>query len=746
MRRKRRLITTGIAVLIAAAVAAVVSLYLLPQRKLHRETAVHPKPEAPPDLANLRGEFTAGLDALHRKDGADAVKHLAAFDFGKREVEEYRLYYLASAHQLAGDKSSARATLAHLWQRTPKMAAWSDAAMNLAGLYGESSDFFHAAATYDGISTRATTSDVAAPARWGEIETRFYAGDVAGLYEEARNVTVKNPRSQQAAVAMTVMNALTGADYALTPAERLERAVAFLRDGDAQNALDELTLHLPQPPPELRQPADLNRGLALFGTRHFEDAAKVFDSLAKAPYRIAVPALYFGSRSYRILSASINPTVYKTVVVRQKVGTVKRKGKVVAKYAKVKKQIPLVDLAKKTKKDEYDRNATQRLKDLLPMPLAREVRLAVLEMLIDAAEGKNQDAYEQGLVQQAIAIDPGNDAGLQHFWDKGWGAYERGDFNGAREWFDFVEKTYRNVNVKRAARYWFARAGDRLGRKEEAAAIYRTLASAPYDDIYALESEARGAPRSPDPPNPLRMNRPDWRDIAGKNMPAELRLAYELTALSDVTDARREIAANQKFSNQRFADALTADLDNSTGNMEGMMVAAHRAFPELATVDQDSVPPYFLKMYYPVRYEDAIRKYAGKEGLDPYLIFGLIHQESYFDPRARSPVGATGLMQLMPATGRELAQMLHTSSNLTDPVNNIRLGTHHFRQLVDLFHGNTNLAIASYNAGQGRIGQWRRAAPGKPMDEFIEAIPFRETRTYVKHVVMLQSTYRRMLE
>jgi soluble lytic murein transglycosylase-like protein len=740
MRRKRPLIVTGIAVLVAVGI----SLYFVPQRKAHHETAVRPKPEAPPDLEKLRGEFAAGLDALHRKDGADALRHLASFDFGKRAVEEYRLYYLASAHQLAGDTSSARATLAHLWQRTPRMAAWPDAAMNLAGLYAEASDFLHAAAVYDAIGAHAETSDAAAPARWGEVETRFYIGDIGGLYEEARNLTVKNPRSPQAAVAMTVMNALTGADYAITPAERLERAVSFLRDGDPQNALDELTLHLTQPPPELRQPADLNRGLALYGTRHFEDAAKLFDSLAKAPPRIAVPALYFASRSYRILSASINPTVYKTIVVRQKIAPAKGKRK--ARYRKVKKQVPLIDLAKKAKKEEYDRLATQRLKDLLPMPLAREVRIAVLDMLIDAAEAKNQDAYERELVPQIIQIDPGNEGGLQHFWDRGWGAYERGDFNGAREMFDFIEKTYRNVNVKRAARYWFARAGDRLGRKEEAAAIYRALAAAPYDDIYALESEARGAPRPPDAPNPVRMNRPDWRDVAEKNMPPELRLAYELTALSDVADARREIAKNQKFSNQRFADALTADLDNSTGNMEGMMLAARRAFPELATVDQDSVPPYFLKMYYPVRYEDAIRKYASKEDLDPYLVFGLIHQESYFDPRARSPVGAVGLMQLMPPTARELAQMLHTSSSLTDPVNNIRLGTHHLRQLVDLFHGNTNLAIASYNAGQGRVMQWRRAAPGKPMDEFIEAISFRETRTYVKHVVMLQSTYHRMLE
>jgi soluble lytic murein transglycosylase len=151
-------------------------------------------------------------------------------------------------------------------------------------------------------------------------------------------------------------------------------------------------------------------------------------------------------------------------------------------------------------------------------------------------------------------------------------------------------------------------------------------------------------------------------------------------------------------------------------------------------------------MYYPLKYDDWIRKYSRTNGVDPYTVMGLIHQESYFNAKAKSAVGATGLMQLMPATGRELAGRFHISPHLDNPETNIRLGTAHFKMLVNLFNGSNDLAIASYNAGQGRVLQWRRAAPGKPMDEFIEAIPFRETRTYVKHVVMLASTYKRMYQ
>jgi soluble lytic murein transglycosylase len=380
----------------------------------------------------------------------------------------------------------------------------------------------------------------------------------------------------------------------------------------------------------------------------------------------------------------------------------------------------------------------------LQLPLSNDVRIDVLSTLIGIAEAKNQDAYEQQLVAQLVKVDPAQDLGLQHFWDKAWAAYARGDLNGARPIMLFLRDTYRTPNVKRAATYWVARIDERLGKKEEAAATFRNLAQAPYDDIYALESERRGAKRQVVTDNPLKSTGPDWSDIAEREMPEELRLAYELTALSDMRNAMLEIRANRKRQNTQYAEALLADLYNSMGNTELAMMSLRRAFPKLATVEQDSVPRYFLAMYYPLHYGDEIVEYSRKNGLDPYLIMGLIHQESYFNPNAKSSVGATGLMQLMPATGKELAGRLGVSPRLTDPKTNIRLGTAHFRMLVNLFSGNTELAIASYNAGQGRVAQWRRTAPARPMDEFLESIPYRETRTYVKHVVMLASSYRRM--
>ncbi len=734
------------------------TIYLVFMRiPTHREIVAPPKPEAPPDLEKLRSAFASGLDALQRGDGPDAIKHFSSFDFGKRQVEEYRMYFLANGYQLAGDLKSARVTLAKLWDRSPHLVYQEDIGFNLGGLYTSVADWQHASDVYRQIANHSEQSTVAATARWQFISTSLADGEVDAVFHAARDLAIKNPRAPQAGEAIAIIRSLLSLSpteaIKLTPAERLERAVSLLRDGDPQNALDELNaLETGEAPANLRLPIQLNRGLALNQLRRYEDSNKILEPLASNAYEIAIPAIYHASKNYRALSASINPIVFKTILVRQRVGTVRVhvKGKKTPilrpKYANVKKTIQLIDLPKKAKKEEYDRLATQRLKDLLSLPLADEVRIEVLNALIGAAEAKNQDEYEQQLVTDLAKLEPSQEAGLQHFWDKAWVAYSRGDLNGAVGMFVFIRDTYRNPNVKRQAEYWRARSIERLGKKEEAEAVYRALASAPYTDLYVMFCQARGVTHQDPDINPLKVNRPDWRDIAEKNMPAELRLAHELTALSDARDARLEIQKNLKRSNHPYADALLADLYNTSGDMLLMMRSARRAFPQLATVEQDSVPPYFLKMYYPMKYQDAIRKYSKQNNLDPYLVMGLIHQESYFNPKARSPVGAMGLMQLMPPTAKQLARRLNSSANIDNPEVNIRLGTYYFRQLVDLFGGAVQLAVASYNAGMGNVMRWRRAAPRKPMDEFIESMPFPETRNYVKRVTMLSASYRRMTQ
>jgi soluble lytic murein transglycosylase-like protein len=118
------------------------------------------------------------------------------------------------------------------------------------------------------------------------------------------------------------------------------------------------------------------------------------------------------------------------------------------------------------------------------------------------------------------------------------------------------------------------------------------------------------------------------------------------------------------------------------------------------------------------RYEPLIQEHASRQALRPELVRAVIQVESGFNPRALSPKGAMGLMQLMPATARTLGV-----NNPWDPAQNIRGGTDYLRQLLDEYEGNEELALAAYNAGSGAVAKYGRRVP-----------PYRETQDYVRKV------------
>ena len=761
LRRNWRLFAVVIVLLASVAGTALFFFTDGSDAPAEEETAaeVSAKEEAPPDLQKLRDGYLAGVEALQEKNAEEAVRRLSSFHFGPRAVEEYRLYYLAAAYEQAGNPAAARATLAKLWRRSPRMIHAHEAALKLAGYYAESGDGARSADLYAAVARRGSDPAVTATARWNAAQQRLQIGDVSGALFAARNIIIHTPRAPQAKDAAALVRALTGtsdrAALPLTPSERVERAIGLMQANDSQTALEELTVLEPAAPGHVRDVVRLQRGIALHRLKRYEDSNKALEPLTSGPYKIAIPALRHAARNYAIVASAINPKVTKTVKEKKRVGTIKekvgkgKKRKTVTKpkFQTVFRNIELVDLAKKNKKDEYERLASERLKDLLQLPIDPNTRLEVLNALIARAESKNQDAYVMELVAQVVKLDPLLDPALQHFWDKAWAAYARGDLASARKLFRYIADTYSHVNVRRQSEYWYARTIERLGQKGDAQAIYQKLASAPYADLYALHSVQRGAKREETKTNPLKHEGPDWRELAEKQMPNELQLAYELTALSAMRDALEEIRRNSRRENVRFAEALMAEHHNASGNKIAMYRSLRRAWPQLATVEQDSAPVYFLKMYYPLKYGEEIEERAKERGLDPNLVRALILQESYYNPSAKSQVGATGLMQLMPPTAKEHARRLgvtFAASRLENPGVNVRLGTFHLKMLIDMFRGNTYFAVASYNAGQGNVMKWRRAAPGKPVDEFLESIPFSETRNYVKRVTMLRSAYTRL--
>lgn len=156
-----------------------------------------------------------------------------------------------------------------------------------------------------------------------------------------------------------------------------------------------------------------------------------------------------------------------------------------------------------------------------------------------------------------------------------------------------------------------------------------------------------------------------------------------------------------------------------------------------------------IELRFPLVYSDEINEYAGQNDLDPVILFGMIRRESVFNKDAHSPVGARGLMQIMPRTARKIAKDLNERwqgrNALYDPANNLKYGSYYYRKLLNRFNGHHALALAAYNAGPHRVKQWL-PDESLPADIWIETIPFRETRDYVTTVLVYAMIYQQIME
>ncbi|MDA9556953.1 murein transglycosylase [Vibrio sp.] len=158
-----------------------------------------------------------------------------------------------------------------------------------------------------------------------------------------------------------------------------------------------------------------------------------------------------------------------------------------------------------------------------------------------------------------------------------------------------------------------------------------------------------------------------------------------------------------------------------------------------------------LQLRFPIAHEWSFNHYAKKHDIDPITLMSLARQESGLDEKARSPVGARGIMQIMPATARYVARKYklayNGASDLYHVEKNIKIGSQYLDGLLDRYDNNRILAFAAYNAGPNRVKTWRKRSDGKlDVYAFIESIPFNETRGYVQNILMFETYYRNIMD
>jgi soluble lytic murein transglycosylase len=292
----------------------------------------------------------------------------------------------------------------------------------------------------------------------------------------------------------------------------------------------------------------------------------------------------------------------------------------------------------------------------------------------------------------------------------------------ARTWYAKCAQRYRSY-------YYGVRATKRLPMLErpaadESAAEYPVLAKIPAVTLPSEEAKQTSAPAD---------------DLSFEK--AKLLLNAGL-----VDFAVKELQASDGGQGANWATIEIARVYSTAGLYHRALQFLKRSVPNYYSLEMAQLPRPYWEFLFPTPYWPELRREAEANGLDPYLVASLIRQESEFNPSAVSHANAYGLMQLLPTVGKGMAHEVklrgYSTGSLLEPTINLQLGSRYFKEMVNEYGGQVEYALAAYNAGTNRVADWRQNGTYKDIDEFVESIPFTETRDYVQAITRNAAVYK----
>jgi soluble lytic murein transglycosylase len=530
------------------------------------------------------------------------------------------------------------------------------------------------------------------------------AGQNASAAEVLRRIYFEEPLAVEADRATQDLRNLGEAPPKGSFEQFHARANVLLKNKRYAQAASELSALLEQAPVPLRQTLELEWAAALYHERRRDDAQNLFETVLKNPDaspESKAQALYF-----------------------------------------------LAEIARD--KDDHDGNAdlVSQLRTIAPesswlqQALLSSGNMYLLKKDYAKAEGAYSEVYDR---ERNGRFSP-----YAH-WKAAWLAYRLGKKEDARRLFEEQLTFYPGSTEASAALYWSGRLAEEDGNQPLARAYYQKLSENYRYYYYANLGRERlgrlgltniGDPplleRLPAPPVPPR----NW-DPPEDNLRVKKAQLLANAALYDFAEKELQAAASGSPSWQAASEAqLYAD----SGSYNMTIETLKRAVPSYFSASLGQLPPSVWQGLFPRPYWEDLKKNALLNQLDPYLVASLIRQESEFNPAALSHANAMGLMQLLPHVGRGMAKQEKIKSFSTDELfvasMNIQLGTRYFKHMVDHYHGQVEYALAAYNAGEDRVDDWRSKGDFKDVEEFVESIPFTETREYVQAIMRNAVLYR----
>ena len=390
------------------------------------------------------------------------------------------------------------------------------------------------------------------------------------------------------------------------------------------------------------------------------------------------------------------------------------------------------------------------------------------------AAGQKQDAVKQYETTQTAY--PAGAHAAEELATAGLLRYGLGDMKGAQATLTKLLTGYGNSSWKAKGLYWLAKVLQKQGLANDARLRLQQTAQAQPDDYYALRAQDMlsgtiplGNERAkytlpasqPDEERDMEAWLREWAPLTDSDdsgnhrqyrlspLPAEIssdprmRSGQMLMEVGMRSEARAELRSlADQYKNDPVVQYQLGRLWQQMGLYDMVILAGSRIMA-LAPVNSISEAPIFLqKMMYPAPFSDLVIANAHKYKFDPLLLFGILYQESQFDPAAISSVGAIGLGQVMPGTGSDIAARLkranYKQSDLLKPYVSIEFGAYYFGFQYDYFDQDYLMALAGYNSGPGNAAKWSNP----DVDVAVENIAFAETRTYVRRIYLHYWHYR----
>jgi soluble lytic murein transglycosylase len=453
-----------------------------------------------------------------------------------------------------------------------------------------------------------------------------------------------------------------------------------------------------------------------------------------------------------------------------------------------------VALANALTKLNRDAEAKQVLLAIDANTVSGDTAAQRLYLLAEAARDLNDDAGQEQYVQQMMAASPNGGWTQEALQSAGNKFLLRRDFENAIKWYDLgwrvggkTQKAatlhwrcawlnYRLNRSDEAKRlmeeqvqlfsfgnetanslYWLGRIAENENRPTVARAYYGKLMERYPNYYYSLLANDRlaaiGSGEKTDVAFLERISAgssPSLSDPEGDSENIRLQKAKLLANAALYDLAIKELQTAAADPENDWANAAMIRMYEEAGKPFQALRRAKQTVPSYFAADPSALPKTYIEALFPRPYWDELYRSSTANGLDPYLVASLIRQESEFNPTAISHANAYGLMQLLPEVGKTTAKQIkmhnYSVADLLEPNANLKLGTKYFKSMIDEYGGQVEYALAAYNAGTNRVADWRANGTYRDMAEFVESIPFTETREYVQAILRNRAMYRKIYE